>query len=141
MAPRNRHAGTDQRRISRHHVRPPTGSEARMHSGSIRATGGADVREERNGGVEAIPMPSMHILYSLRAEHYARQCESHGRLCALIAAHAHTGIGLVAWKRTDAAQSVVSEAETPGMQDAIAANYAMTRAQGRAARTRRPDEG
>ena len=93
------------------------------------------------GGDEAIPMPAMHLLYSLRAAHSTRECGSHPRLCALIAAHARTGIGPFAWKRTDASQAVISEAEASGMQDAIAANYAVTRAQGRTPRTRRPDEG
>ena len=131
----------DQRRSSRLHVQIPAESEARMHPGSGLAAGGAGVSEERYGGMEAIPMPAMHLLYSLRAAHYARECGSHRRLCALIAAHhVRTGIGPVAWKRADATQSVVSEAESPGMQDAIAASYAVTPVPGRTARTRRPDE-
>ena len=86
-------------------------------------------------------MPAMHLLYSLRAAHFAHECGSHPRLCALIAAHARTGVGPVAWKRTPASQAVISEAEASGMQDAIAANYAVVRVQGRTPRTRRPDEG
>lgn len=85
-------------------------------------------------------MPAMHLLYSLRAAHYARECGSHPRLCALIAAHARTGIGPIAWKRIDASQAVISEAEASGMQDAVAANYAVIRAQGRTPRIRRPGE-
>ena len=85
-------------------------------------------------------MPAMHLLHSLRAAHSTRECGSHPRLCALIAAHARTGIGPLARKRTDASQAVISEAEASGMQDTIAANYAVIRAQGRTPRTRRPDE-
>ena len=130
----------DQRRVSQRHVRPPTGAEARMHPGSDPAGGNAGMLGEGNGGMEAIPMPAMHLLYSLRAVHSVRECGSHPRLCALIAAHARTGIGPVAWKRTAATQSVVSEAESHGIQDAVAASYAVTPAQGRTARTRRPSK-
>ena len=130
-----------QRQVSQRHVRPLIGPEARMRPGPDPAGGGAGVPGEGNGGMEAIPMPAMHLLYSLRAAHSTRECGSHPRLCALIAAHARTGIGPVAWKRTDASQAVISEAEASGMQDAIAANYAVIRAQGRTPRTRRPDEG
>ena len=112
-----------------------------MRPGPVPAGGDAGVPGEGNGGMEAIPMPAMHLLHSLRAAHYAGRCESPGRLCALIAAHARAGIGPVAWKRTDASQAVISEAEASGMQDAVAANYAVIRAQGRTPRIRRPDEG
>lgn len=132
----------DQRRSSRLHAQTPAESEARMHPGSGLAAGGAGVSEERYGGIEAIPMPAMHLLHSLRAARYARECGSHRRLCALIAAHhARTGIGPVAWKRTGAPQAVISEAKVTGMQDAAAASYAVIRAQGQTPRTRRPDEG
>ena len=131
----------DQRQVSQRHVRPPTGAEARMHPGSDPAGGDAGMLGEGNGGMEAIPMPAMHLLYSLRAVHYAGRCGSPGRLCTLIAAHARAGIGPVAWTRTDASRAVVSDAEASGMQDSVAANYAVTRAQGRTPRTRRPDEG
>ena len=132
----------DQRRSSRFHAQIPADSEARMHPGSCLAAGGAGVSEERHGGMEAIPMPAMHLLYSLRVAHYARECGSHRRLCALIATHhARTGIGPVAWKRTDAPQAVTSEARATGMQDAVAASYAVIPAHGRTPRIRRPDEG
>ena len=131
----------EKHRGPRFHVQIPSESEARMRPGSSSAAGGAGVSEERYAGMEAIPMPAMHLLYSLRAAHYARECGSHRRLCALIAAHhVRTGIGPVAWKRAAATQSVVSEAESPGMQDAIAASYAVPPVQGRTARTRMPDE-
>ena len=130
----------DQRRVSQHHVRAPTGWEARMYPGSDRAAGGANASEGRYEGMEAVSMPAMDLLHSLRAVHYAGRCESHGRLCALIAAHARTGIGLLAWKRTDASQAVTSEAEASGMQDAIVASYAVPPVQGRTVRTRRPGE-
>lgn len=131
----------DRRQVSQRHVRPPTGPEARMRPGPNPAGGGAGVPGEGNGGTDAIPMPAMHLLYSLRAAHYARECGSHPRLCALIAAHARTGIGPIAWKRIEATPPVASEAVPPGMQGAVAANYAVIRAQGRTPRTRRPDEG
>ena len=131
----------DRRRASQHQVRSSAESEARMQPGSGLAAGGADVSEEGQEGMEAIPMPVMDLLYSLRVAHHACECESDRRLCALITAHhARTGIGLVAWKRTAATQSVVSEAESPGMQDAIAASYAVTPVKGRTVRTRRPDK-
>ena len=131
----------DRRQVSQRHVRPPTAPEARMRPGPNPAGGGTGVPGEGNGGMDAIPMPAMHLLYSLRAAHYARECGSHPRLCALIAAHARTGIGPVAWKRIEATPPVASEAVPPGMQGAGAANYAVIRAQGRTPRTRRPDEG
>ena len=131
----------DRRQASQRHVRPAAEPETRMHPGSGPAVGGAGVTEEGNGGVEAIPMPAMHLLYSLRAANYTRQCGSHRRLCALIAAHhARTGIGLVAWKRTEATRSMASEAKPPRMRDAIAARYAVTPARGRTVRSRHPDE-
>lgn len=132
----------DQRRSSRFHAQIPAESEAWMHPGSCLAAGDAGMSEERYGGMETVPMPAMHLLHSLRAAHYAHECGPHRRLCALIAAHhARTGIDPVAWKRTDAPQAVISEAEATGMQDAVAASYAVIRAQGRTPRTRRPDEG
>ena len=132
----------DRRQVSQRHVPPPAGPEARMHPGSELAGGGAGVPEEGNTGMEAVPVPAMHLLHSLRAANYTRQCGSHRRLCALIAAHhARTGIGLVAWKRTEAAPSAASEADVPGMREAIAANHAATGAQGRTVRTRRLDGG
>lgn len=130
----------DRRQVSQRHVRPPTAPEARMRPGPNPAGGGTGVPGEGNGGMDAIPMPAMHLLYSLRAAHYARECGSHPRLCALIAAHARTGIGPIAWKQTAATQSMVSDAESPGMQDAVVASYAVTPVQGRTARTRRPGE-
>lgn len=131
----------DQHRGPQFHVQIPAESEARMHPGSGLAAGGAGVSEERYAGMEATPMSAMHLLYSLRAAHYARECGSHRRLCALIAAHhLRTGIGPVAWTRTAATQSVVSEAEASGMQDAIAASYAVPPVQGRTVRAGRPDE-
>ena len=132
----------DQRRSPRLHVQTPAESEARRHPGSGLAAGGAGVSEERHGGMEAVPVPAMHLLHSLRAARYARECGSHRRLCALIAAHhARTGIGPVAWKRTDAPQAVISEAKASGTQDAVAEDYAVIRARGRTPRTRKPDEG
>ena len=86
-------------------------------------------------------MTAMRLLHSLRAQHYARRCETHGHLCALIAAHARAQVGPAAWKRTGAGQSVAPEAEVPGTQDAIAANYATTRSHRRTVRTREPNEG
>ena len=134
-------AEPEQHRGPRLHVQVPTESEARTHPGSGLAAGGAGVSEERYAGMEATPMPAMHLLYSLRAAHYTRECGSHRRLCALIAAHhARTGIGPVAGKRTAATQSVVSEAKASGMQDAIAASYAVPPVQGRTVGARRPDE-
>ena len=113
-----------------------------MHPGSEPTGGGAGVPEEGNAGMEAVPVPAMHLLHSLRAAHYARECESRVHLCALIAAHhARTGIVPVAWRRTEAAQSAGSEADVSGMRDAITANYAATGAQGRTVRTRRLDGG
>ena len=131
----------DRRRSAWRDVQTPAESDARTRPGSGLAAGGAGVSGERHGGMEADPMPAMHLLYSLKAAHSARECGSHRRLCALIAAHhARTGIGPVAWKRTEATPSVVSEAGRAGMRDAIAASYAATPVQGRTVRTRRPDE-
>ena len=130
----------DQRQVSQRHVRPPIGPEARMHPGPDPAGGGAGMPEEGNAGMEAIPVPAMHLLHSLRAAHYAGRCESPGHLCALIAAHVRMGIGPAAWKRTGATPSVGSQTKPPGMQDAVAASYAATPVRGRTVRTRRPDE-
>lgn len=132
----------DQRRSSRFHAQSPAESEARMHPGSCVATGGANGSGERYGDMETAPMPAMHLLYSLRAAHHARECGSHRRLCSLIAAHhARSGVGPVAWTRTDAPQAMTSEARATGMQDAVATSYAVIPAHGRTPRTRRPDEG
>ena len=113
-----------------------------MHPGSGEATHAADTGAEPGRGTQAGPLPAMHVLNSLRAGHYARQCAPHHRrLCTLLAAHALSGIGPIARKRIGAGPAMVPEARTQGMQDALAASHASSGVQGRRVRTPRPDEG